>query len=908
MNKIVKLLFFSIWLMSSTVMYALDAFSGGSGRQTDPFQIATLNDLVSLSTFPVYWSTGKYFIQTADIDAGSTSTLNSNGAGGYYGFSPIGDFDGNYNGQGYTISNLVINRPDMDYVGLFGRISSNTVFSNIKLINCNITGKNYVGALVGSGTGTVSNCSSSGIVSGTESAIGGLFGIGGSVFSNCNSSCSVTSTGTKYRIGGLFGTFFSTATNCYSTGAVNASLAASVGGFAGYCEGATINNCFSTSNVSGKDCLGGFAGYINTNAIYSPTVNITNSYATGTVTGSNYIGCFAGYTFFQSGAISKCYSRSVVNGNNNNTVRGFIGYNAGTVTDCFFDAEVDGLASTVAGTSYNGATGKTTAQMKAQMTFIGWNFAINTPDWKIDANNSGYPYLAWQEFVRVTSDQNASTLGLTSSSNLEVAAGATLTVDANLELSKLILAPTAKVSLGNHTLNAPNGVILQSSADGSATILGDNAISNATVEQYVTAGRNWYISSPLSDAGYAELSRGVEVVEWNEVTKNWDTKSSGTLTRGRGYIQIADAVDPGTTGTLSFDGTTNAGNVNVAVTRTESGTGVGFNLVGNPYPSYLNWSGFMAEATNANISRTFWYRTKNTSGGYTFVTYNGVGGTYVTSNGTANTAITGKIPPMQAFWIRVNSGTASTTARFTNAMREHRDADLNKFKAPKVSERASLRLQLKNQTHSDETLVYFDANAANTFDNYDSPKMANENDELPELYTKAGSERLVINGLNALTDNMELPLGFSQKASASLSLKVSELANFVSGTRIYLLDKQEKTQTELYPETEYRFSTTTATTNNENRFSLLFRTPGISTEVDKTGENDVNVFVDATNQLIIAAPLNSNYAIYNTVGQQIENGILNYKLQTINCKLNSGMYIVKVMNNGKETTSKIIIK
>jgi len=190
--------------------------------------------------------------------------------------------------------------------------------------------------------------------------------------------------------------------------------------------------------------------------------------------------------------------------------------------------------------------------------------------------------------VELTSDINSSDLGLSGSSDVVgVADGVTLTLDGNLEVSKLILGPTAKVSLGSFTLNAPNGVVLQSSAAGSATILGNNAVSNASVEQYVTAGRNWYISSPLSNAGYAELSRGASVVEWNEATKNWDTKSSGTLTRGKGYIQVSGAAQ-GTTGTLSFDGTTNAGNVDVAVTRTESGNGPGFNLVGNPYPSYLD--------------------------------------------------------------------------------------------------------------------------------------------------------------------------------------------------------------------------------------------------------------------------------------------------------------------------------
>ncbi len=814
MNKIFKLFLVSIWLMSTTVMYGyrLPSFSGGEGSEANPYQIATLADLNTLSTTTAHWVAGRYFKQTADIDASSTSTLNSNGAGGYYGFSPIGNnlttFQGNYNGQGFTITGLYINRPTIDFVGLFGYPETGEI-KNIGLLNVAITGKDCVGGLVGINFGTVSKCYSTGSVNGNS------------------------------HVGGLLGENEATIINCYSTGSI-VGIMTNIGGLIGF-NGGTINNCYSTGSVNGTYGVGGLLGE----------------------------------DFPENSVIS----------------------------NCFWNTQTSGQTTSAAG------TGKTTVQMKTQATFTGWDFPTT---WKIDANNNGYPYLAWQvytpEVIQVTTAKNASTLGLTSTSDVEVADGATLTLDQNITINKLILAPTAKLSMGAQTLGATAGVVLESSADGTATVLGDSPLSNASVQQYVTAGRNWYISSPLSDAGYQELSRGVEVVEWNEVTKNWDAKSSGTLTRGRGYIQIADAVDPGTTGTLSFDGTTNAGNVDVVVTRTESGTGRGFNLVGNPYPSYLDWAKIIANATNANISRTFWYRTQNTTGGYTFVTYNGDGGTYVTSNGTANTAITGKIPPMQGFWIRVNSGTPSTTVRFANDMREHRDADLNKFKAPKVTERASLRLQLRKGIASDETLVYFDANAANTFDNYDSPKMPSDNDEMPELYTKAGSENLVINGLNALTDNMELPLGFSLKESASLSLKVSEMANFVSGTRIYLLDKTEKTQTELYPETEYNFSTTTATANNENRFSLLFRAPGISTGVDKNGENAVNVFVNANNQLMVAAPSNSSYAIYNAVGQKVYNAITTTQLQTVNFKLNTGMYMVKVISNGAETTTKIIIK
>ena len=96
----------------------------GSGTIGDPYQIATLYDLLWLSqqagnsdATGLYWS--RNYIQTANIDATATSGWNS-GAG----FSPIGtptwSFLGDYNGQNYSISNLFINRGSSDNIGLFG--------------------------------------------------------------------------------------------------------------------------------------------------------------------------------------------------------------------------------------------------------------------------------------------------------------------------------------------------------------------------------------------------------------------------------------------------------------------------------------------------------------------------------------------------------------------------------------------------------------------------------------------------------------------------------------------------------------------------------------------------------------------------------------------------------------------
>jgi hypothetical protein len=336
-------------------------------------------------------------------------------------------------------------------------------------------------------------------------------------------------------------------------------------------------------------------------------------------------------------------------------------------------------------------------------------------------------------------------------------------------------------------------------------------------------------------------------------------------------------------------------------------------LVGNPYPSYLKWgageNGFLADATNDSISTSFWYRTKNSSDAYVFTTYNGTSHTVVGGTTLNNNALNEYIPPMQAFWIRVNPNATVTThnvvLKFKNNMRFHGIGDNNKFKAPKNEQRKLLRLQLENGSQSDETLIYFDAAAANTFDNYDSPKMMNNSATLPDIYTTIGPERLAINGLKELNNDMEMPLGFTLKAAANgLKLKVSEINNFESGTQVYLLDKEQNSQTELLPATEYTFNTTASIINNENRFSLIFKASGSTTGIDKTEKSNVKIFVNANNQITIIAPEKANYSIYNAVGQLIENDRITSNNQTSNIKHAAGVYVVKVNNQ----LTRVIIK
>ncbi len=172
-----KAIFFVVALSSLCTVTNAQKYSGGNGTSSDPYQIATTNDLIKLSNTPSDWNnTNKpyfnYFIQTADIifpedsssfDWNGNDTLEWKGDGtgdDAKGFKPIGvsgtRFDGIYDGQHFTIYNLFINRPSTNDVGLFGyaqqeddRDDNPPGILNVRLKNARIRGKDDTGCIVG---------------------------------------------------------------------------------------------------------------------------------------------------------------------------------------------------------------------------------------------------------------------------------------------------------------------------------------------------------------------------------------------------------------------------------------------------------------------------------------------------------------------------------------------------------------------------------------------------------------------------------------------------------------------------------------------------------------------------------------------------------------------------------------
>jgi hypothetical protein len=276
------------------------------------------------------------------------------------GWQPIGTSDeqfiGSFDGQGYEIKDLFINRPDEDYVGLFGEVGEEGVTKDIGAMNVTVIGNDYVGGLVGHSDGVVSNSYSTGSVTGDEH-VGGLVGHNGGIVSNSYSSGGVTG---DERVGGLVGWNQATLSNSYSSCSVTGNW--SVGGLVGdnwYYEG-TVSDSYSTGSVTGFTRVGGLVG-VN---FYG---SVTHSYSTGSVTGSSQVG-------------------------------GLVGYNTATVSNSFWDRITSRMEES------DGGTGKTTAEMKDIVTFSSaeWDIcAVNSGQtnpnytWNI-VNEQTYPFLSWQ--------------------------------------------------------------------------------------------------------------------------------------------------------------------------------------------------------------------------------------------------------------------------------------------------------------------------------------------------------------------------------------------------------------------------------------------------------------------------------------------------------------------------------
>jgi len=385
------------------LVHRMNDFIEGSGTESDPYRVATPDQLNLIGLFPC--ELNKHFVLVNDVNL--AAYIESE-------FNIIGEenhpFTGVFDGNDNKVLNFTWKSTGGEYVGLFGCVGTTGLISDISIenVDVNVVGGTCVGGLVGANDGTVSGCYSSGTISGYQ-VIGGVVGYNkaGTIIDS-HSSASVSGySGAGGLVGqngyyqqysewyygecmniyaSLIDQFPGWISNCYSTGAVSGTTF--VGGLVGEnLWNSGIMNCYSSSSVLGIDCVGGLVGrnghfeMLCDEICFNPEcgggcwtecqdepfyAQIHNCYSTGRVSGVSEVGGLVG---------------SDISGENDNS---------------FWDIETSDCNTSAAGIP------KSTAEMRTRSTFTdaGWDFigetANGTEDiWAI-CEGTNYPRFVWQ--------------------------------------------------------------------------------------------------------------------------------------------------------------------------------------------------------------------------------------------------------------------------------------------------------------------------------------------------------------------------------------------------------------------------------------------------------------------------------------------------------------------------------
>jgi len=353
---------FSCYFSHSTV-FAVGTYNGGDGSGGNPFQIATPQQLYELTQHAEDWGEETYFVLTNNLDMTAYAGMLTDTIGNY-----DVPFSGNFNGEGYLISNFTWASDAVNYIGLFGYIAHEGEVYDIRMEYLSINDESAVnvGGIAGGNEGYIHDCKVSGTIIGDVS-VGGIVGM-------------------NYYEG--------TVTDCLATGEV-ACQDYAVGGIVGSNAG-IIARCAGQAEVTGGDWAGGFIGYSTAWSI------IFDCYAVGTVSGLESVGGFAGINFatyvvdYSDGEIYNCYAAGLVSGNVN--VGAFFGdhyYGDDDIDACFWDSDVNSMLNGVGSPTTPdpvGLTGLGTAGMQQRSTYEseGWDFT--TPVWII-TDELEYPML-----------------------------------------------------------------------------------------------------------------------------------------------------------------------------------------------------------------------------------------------------------------------------------------------------------------------------------------------------------------------------------------------------------------------------------------------------------------------------------------------------------------------------------
>lgn len=406
-------------------------------------------------------------------------------------------------------------------------------------------------------------------------------------------------------------------------------------------------------------------------------------------------------------------------------------------------------------------------------------------------------------------------------------------------------------SIANH-----GKIHVGATSPGYGALLAQHFIGNGTLHQsvYITgntqpgAGTWHYLSFPAS-IPFTALHDGVSLMdlttadnspikEWDAVAGDWIVPPGANFVPAKGYLIYAGTNASGTFLTqtphtfqlqlpappapsvISNLGYTNS----PAFTSINGGAQDGWNLIGNPFTSPYDLYGQPVVTGQLGFA----VRRNATNTGFS---------TYVFTESLADGRY---IAPNQAFWVRCTGPTSQPFVFDAN----RQTIAQSPMRTKTFEEAPALKLAVWNTLgHQDETRLYFREAATTGYDAlYDGEKLPNDQG-YPNLYTITKGQPLAVNSLGPLLAPTIVELGFDCTRPGPYRM---ELQRNTAGLPVFLRDKQLETVFEI---TSAPYTFTHQSTNNPNRFELLFGLHGAA----QIPKNEFAIWFDAHQQLHIRA-------------------------------------------------------
>ncbi|QTE23217.1 LamG-like jellyroll fold domain-containing protein [Polaribacter cellanae] len=547
-----------------------------------------------------------------------------------------------------------------------------------------------------------------------------------------------------------------------------------------------------------------------------------------------------------------------------------------------------------------------------QNPFTGWTGHIdsswdNTNNW-----NGGLPTTLTETYIYNTANQpildidgQAKDLTLATNSSLVINTGKGLTIGNNL------------------TNNGTVTIHSNATSSGSLQVKG-NATGNITYNRYVTD--NWHtVGAPVIGQNIQDVVENHQVIQNgdntkyaiapynnNIPTKNWEyalvanIAATGNFVNGKGY-----SMKRATAGTYSFTGTIENNNKTVTLT---DGSKNNWNLIANPYPSFLKFNNLADASANVLLQNAAQLNTNN------LAIY--IWDTTTSSYKPYNHASTNLqyIAPGQAFFVNAKDGGGTFT--FNKNLQTHNTGNVfakssrNSNLIFEMSLKASFQSQSRNLTKSTE-IKYLENTTKGLDVGYDAEVFTGENNSF-SVYTHLlednNNKAFALQCLppNNFKDQI-IPIGVNAAANTTISFTV-DAQNTPKGINIYLEDKQENTFTKLSNNGNYEI-TLSAAQSGVGRFYLHTTSKVLNSDEFSTAIEQTKIWL-SENRILKIANLSSEKAtiqLFDVLGKEVFTKFLtsvgndNVEVQLPN-KLKQAVYLVRLQTDRRVKIKKIIVK